>query len=299
MKTKRIIKLSLISIVSVFLIAHAQINDTAYEDSLCEYTWNSDINDCPDVLDCIYPLQWNDTTIKVHRNISHISRDDIKLCLEDITLEDFFLKDITVANLNTGSSASAIISQWDLVFDTVWAGPMSKTVGLKPDLNEIQLNLTFQKTDSTVDTTLWVRFFMDVGAENDYTSECYYCWYRTQLKTLVYNTPIDTLTWENTVCDIRVEYYGPDTLDQIDVVVKSTNSTSLSKKLTVQWTQHCGLDSSWMLVLRMITRQSATIAGTEPSSKPSYITPRSIHLPGRTQYVTSGLNTMGLTPWTR
>ena len=64
----------------------AQPTDTLYEDSLCEYTWNSDINDCPDVLDCIYPVQWNDTIIDVPANITHISKDGLKLCLEDLTV---------------------------------------------------------------------------------------------------------------------------------------------------------------------------------------------------------------------
>ncbi|MGD9201815.1 MAG: vWA domain-containing protein, partial [Chitinispirillia bacterium] len=56
-------------------------------DSLCAYTWNSDLNDCPDVLDCIYPGSWQDTVVQVPANVTRISRNGFKLCLEDIELQ--------------------------------------------------------------------------------------------------------------------------------------------------------------------------------------------------------------------
>lgn len=61
--------------------------DTLYKDSLCDYTWNQDVNDCPDVLDCIYPGLWQDITIEVPANITRITKDGLKLCLEDVEMK--------------------------------------------------------------------------------------------------------------------------------------------------------------------------------------------------------------------
>ncbi len=434
-------------VLALFILVnntHAQV-DTTFEDSLCAYTWNSDYNECPDVLDCIYPLQWNDKTVQVPANITHISREGLKLCLDDLEIggeadiiyimdlswsmyktsnngspiqypdpgwqnvgdphrirddaleagfnfqrtdyprstagyigfgadlipdigspwsgyftnnhllpcvnvvsgqtqldqmvtalrndletdgqgtnyyaplekalewinnssitphEDkaiIFISDgdisvgdepddpafvtllnqiknagvkihgiylgpslkddlagivdptggtltlipptapadslasvikqiiqneidpfepvgISVNNLTTGSNATAV--SYTEVEDTIWQAILNKPVALKPDLNEIRLNSKFT-TPSGKDTVLTFKFYIDVGGE-PYTNECYYCWYRTQLKVLVNNVQIDTLTWENDEYTVQLEYYGYDTLDQVDIVVRTT-----------------------------------------------------------------------------
>jgi hypothetical protein len=58
--------------------------NTLFEDSLCDYSWNRDINGCTNVLECIYTCSWQDTVIEVPANVTRISKDSFKLCLDDI-----------------------------------------------------------------------------------------------------------------------------------------------------------------------------------------------------------------------
>lgn len=103
--------------VSLFLFtlgisAHAKliVSDTAFKDSLCSYTWNSAINDCPDVLGCIYPGDWQDTIINVPENITRISEEGLKLCLEDLQLqgsaEIVYIMDLSGSMKLTGDPSS-------------------------------------------------------------------------------------------------------------------------------------------------------------------------------------------------
>ncbi len=436
---------TLISVIIICLNfpAYAQISDTVYEDSLCEYTWNSDINECPDVLDCIHPLDWNDTVILVQKNITHISKHGFKLCVSDLNLvepaeiiyimdlsssmnpasdpnpgdpykkrpdalqagfsfqidsacnslagyigfhqelqsdqllplvkvntaaginalnqmvqvlqtwvddhedDDFgfstnyrnaiqkaleyfcvsgvpkgntqaivFVSDgepypsieeagatagqidtliangipihgvflsnnnspnthladiaqqtngsithvpptntdtlakvvkniisslidpfkptgLSISNLATGSTAKAV--NFDEINDSIWSAEMNKTVALKPDLNEIMVTMQLQSV-SGIDTTLSFRFYIDVGGDPGFTSECYNCWYRTQLKVLVNNVEVDTLTGQNDTYTVQLEYYGIDTLGQVDVVAKTTQKGDYEVITITDWT---------------------------------------------------------------
>lgn len=430
-------------IVSVCAISLYSQIDTTYEDSLCAYTWNSDINDCPDVLECIDPAQWNDTIIDLPLNITHISREGLKLCLEDLevqgsaeiiyimdlsssmnpgfdpnagdpykkrpealqagfqfqidsatnslagyigfhsalqadqllkpvavnhpsgiallnqmvqTLQDWvdameynssgygsnynialeeainyfndttiihdsskaiiFMSDgsptsgsdefnpqpsqiaflrnnnipvhgifftdsigltlknlidttygkcwivpptstdtlacvvkdivkstvkpfqpkgITTINKTTNSSASAVSFQG--IADTAWAAIMNKPIALKPGLNEVQLNVIFGVADSSApDTTIAFKFYMDVGGDTTYTSECFYCWYRTQLQALINTVLIDTLLSISDQYTVRLNHYGKDTLDQVKLVTGTAQKGDLDTITIDTWT---------------------------------------------------------------
>ncbi len=426
-------------IIHIHFPASSQIRDTLHKDSLCEYTWNSDINDCPDVLDYIRPFQWKDTVIMVQKNISHISKHGFKLCVTDLQLtnpaeivyimdlsssmnpacgenagdpykkrpealqagfgfqidsaanslagyigfhqelqsgqllppvavnttaginvlnqmvqvlqlwvdehedDDYgfstnyrnpirkvleyfdvrkgkhsntqaivFVSDgepypsvqeagateeqintlvqnkipvhgvflsknhppnthleyiaqktggsithvppantdtlakvvkkiisslidpvtpagLSISNLTNGSTAKAV--SFDKINDTVWSAEMNKTVALKPELNDIEVGIQLQSPGG-IDTTMTFKFFIDVGGEPDFTSACYNCWYRTQIKVLVNNVKVDTLTDQNDRYTVQLEYYGIDTLDTVAVAVK-TNQKGDSEVIAI------------------------------------------------------------------
>jgi len=98
-------------VLALFINTQAQI-DTTFEDSLCAYTWNSDYNECPDVLDCIYPLQWNDKTVQVPSNITHISENGLKLCLDDLEIggvaDIIYIMDLSYSMYKLSYSGSPI-----------------------------------------------------------------------------------------------------------------------------------------------------------------------------------------------
>lgn len=81
--------------------------DTLYEDSLCEFTWNSDINNCPDTINCIYlDDEWNDQVFIVPFNITHISREGLEICLEDLVItkpvDIIYIMDLSGSMITTG-----------------------------------------------------------------------------------------------------------------------------------------------------------------------------------------------------
>jgi len=422
---------SLLSALMLLVIntPNAQIIDTLYEDSLCAYTWNSDFNNCPEVLDCIYPGKWKDTIIDVPANITHISKTGLKLCLEDLVIagsvEIIYIMDLSssmnpgfgakagdpykkrpsslkagfqyqidsltssragyigfqssvqldqrlkpvavntqagkdtlnymvgrlqkwvdslenqasgcgtnyrvtldtaikyfadptivhdsnqviifisdgepMANvgataaqvqtlitnkipvygiflgdsigkgldtictrtsgksylvppsatdtlakviksivksvvkpfapkglvvLNNSNGTTSVQESYTKISDTVWSFILNKPIPLKKNLNEIQLNSIFGTPDGQ-DTILSFKFNINVGGDTTYTSECFYCWYRTQIR--IYrdaqtNINTDSLTMFDNSYNIRLFYYGLDTLDQVNIKVYVKNS---------------------------------------------------------------------------
>jgi len=425
---------SLLSALMLLVIntPNAQIIDTLYEDSLCAYTWNSDFNNCPEVLDCIYPGKWKDTIIDVPANITHISKTGLKLCLEDLVIagsvEIIYIMDLSssmnpgfgakagdpykkrpsslkagfqyqidsltssragyigfqssvqldqrlkpvavntqagkdtlnymvgrlqkwvdslenqasgcgtnyrvtldtaikyfadptivhdsnqviifisdgepMANvgataaqvqtlitnkipvygiflgdsigkgldtictrtsgksylvppsatdtlakviksivksvvkpfapkglvvLNNSNGTTSVQESYTKISDTVWSFILNKPIPLKKNLNEIQLNSIFGTPDGQ-DTILSFKFYINVGGDTAYTSECFYCWYRTQIR--IYrdaqtNINTDSLTMFDNSYNIRLFYYGKDTMSKVDinVFVKSSKDT--------------------------------------------------------------------------
>lgn len=448
---KREINATLSLLCLTFFIATLPLNaqpvDTLYEDSLCEYTWNSDINDCPDILECIYPDEWKDTVIDVPANITHISKDGLKLCLEDLELvkpaDIIYIMDLSYSmystngsniiqypdpgwqnvgdpyrirddaleaafqfqidsfpnsragyigfggdlipniglpysgyfsgthllpcvNVNTGQvqlnqivsdlrndletdgrgtnfyaplqralqwiqdpsimpdsvkaiifisdgnisvgnlpSSPAFVSllnqlntlnvpihgiylgtsvgsdltdivtatggtttlvpptdpsalgtvikniiktlikpfqpkgltirrnfptpafstsavSYQKIGDTAWAAVLDMPIPLYPGSNEIEVISVFGvPTPPPPDTVLQFKFYIDVGGDTTFTSECYYCWYRTQMDVFVNNVPVDTLTWQNNEYTIKLFYYGVDSLNQVDIIART------------------------------------------------------------------------------
>lgn len=142
---------------------------------------------------------------------------------------EFVSKGITIINQTTNSSATGQITEYD---DTTWVVNLYKPVGLKQGLNRLNLNARFgQQGTDTLDTLLFFDFFIDVSPFEPYTSECYECWYRTQIKVVEVNSPldeIDTLTWQYNEYRIQLEYYGSDTtVDTVDIIVRTTQKGDL------------------------------------------------------------------------
>jgi hypothetical protein len=144
-------------------------------------------------------------------------------------------KDLTVQNNTTGSNAVAV--SYQKISDTVWSATMNKPVALKSGLNEVQLNAIFGVADSSVpDTTLTFKVYMDVGGDTTYTSECFYCWYRTQLHALVNTVVIDTLLSISDQYTVRLNHYGKDTLDQVKIVTGTAQKGDLDTVTIDTWT---------------------------------------------------------------
>jgi archaellum component FlaG (FlaF/FlaG flagellin family) len=110
MKLSTIINCSFIGLIvlSVRLNTNAGLilSDTTFKDSLCSFTWNSAVNDCPDTLKCIYPGTWQDKTVPVPANVSRIGENGLKLCLSDINMkgsaEIVYIMDLSGSMVTTG-----------------------------------------------------------------------------------------------------------------------------------------------------------------------------------------------------
>ncbi|MBN1980175.1 MAG: VWA domain-containing protein, partial [Chitinivibrionales bacterium] len=88
MKLKIVCMMSLYCTLSVMApwIMAAGRGAPQFKDSLCEFTWNAKLNNCPDVLPCLTPKDWDGTIRDVPANITRISADSLKLCLQNYEL---------------------------------------------------------------------------------------------------------------------------------------------------------------------------------------------------------------------
>ncbi len=68
----------IISLLIIFCFYLHSWSALSYEDSLCAYTWQSDVNNCPDPLDCLELLVWNGEIKNIPLNVSRISPDSLK-----------------------------------------------------------------------------------------------------------------------------------------------------------------------------------------------------------------------------
>ncbi len=149
----------------------------------------------------------NDTLVEIVKEIV----DDYR----DATL----LEKAILINSRTNDTVTSVGSYE--VTDTILGVKMNTFLPLGIGTNDITVYSQFTSL-SGYDTTLDFQFIINVSDE-EYTSECYYCWHRADLKALVGNTEIDTLTGQNNTFNIQLEYFGKDSLSQIEVDITTPN----------------------------------------------------------------------------
>jgi len=161
----------------------------------------------------------NDTIIDLQANITHISKQGLKLCVEDSI--------IGIAIENRTLNAHAVGVKCDNISDSGWwVVVFDQTLPLKRQLNQIQVNI-MKKSPKGNGPIQSFRFYLNVGGDTVYTSECYYCWRRTQAAVFVDNLSVDTLTWQNNSYTIRLFSYGEDTLKEVKIAARTVNKGDL------------------------------------------------------------------------
>lgn len=175
----------------------------------------------------------NGTITTVPQNKS----DELGKVVEEIVetfKKEFEFQTISVTNLDLNITANVVSS---IKTNDTFALVTDKTIPLQKNDNSIEVKAKFGTPDGKYDTTMTFTFNVDVGGEK-YTNECFYCWGRTKLSALVNNVIIDTLTWENDSFTIKLQYFGLDTLDKIDVMV--TTMKGDSEVVTIDKWSHNG-----------------------------------------------------------
>jgi len=132
--------------------------------------------------------------------------------------EPFFSKGVTLYNNTTQDTVTGQMVKRD---DTTWVVKMNNTLPLKSGVNQLRLNALFGTANPALDTTLALKFYIDVGGDTSYTNECFYCWPRTHMGVFVNNIAKDTLTFEDTNYTLRLFYYGEDSLKTVNVRMKT------------------------------------------------------------------------------
>jgi hypothetical protein len=160
-------------------------------------------------------------------HVPPLNTDTIETILEIIIpmyIDPITAEKATIINHQTNDTAISIGTYE--INDTIWQFQITDFLPLQIGPNQVTVYSNFKSTGG-YDTTLDFSFFIEVTGDVPYNSECYDCWHRAELELLADQVAVDTLTAENDTVTIKLEYFGEDSLDRVEVIIATREKQDL------------------------------------------------------------------------